>query len=580
MEVRSEFKTVACRACGLFVLLISSLRASGATVVQSMPRAEILWERTVCREPGRYIGWPSVTQLENGDLIAVFSGDRAEHICPFGKVQAVISQDGGETWSGPATVADTPLDDRDAGVSQLPNGDVVVTWFTQVSDERKFGPPPSEEVCRRWIGNLRAVSKDNGRTWSAPEVIPLRGRAPHGPILTHGGVLLNVGRTCAEPQRELLQDFVKPAPGESAVQRSVIACERSEDGAKTWRTLCADIPDTNGENAKPAAFWEPSVTEYGTGKLLALVRYHGSAGMDGPECLRKTRSEDGGRSWSRMTRVPLCVGWSAPHVITLADGRLLCSVGRRQATGGNGEWAYVSDDAGETWHNGLLLSSADGLCSTSDFGYPCTVQLKDGALLTVFYQVATQGERPSLRAVKWRLASAAPLTAFAGRRITASCGSEPLTFRGPDGKELRRILREKLADGRSQMSISSDEGKTWSPARPTPWSLCGEHHRCVRLKDGRYCITFWDTAPASPTRGDFIAWVGPYAAISSKLHWTRVRRYSLIHDYGGERPERANSDLRLLADGTPLAVTCAKVTPDAKEWSWVEARVLIDDRVF
>lgn len=40
------------------------------------PRAEIVWTRPICANPDRYIGWPSVARLQNGDLIAVFSGDR------------------------------------------------------------------------------------------------------------------------------------------------------------------------------------------------------------------------------------------------------------------------------------------------------------------------------------------------------------------------------------------------------------------------------------------------------------------------------------------------------------------------
>jgi len=746
--------------------------AADGTVTQNEPRAEILWERTICREKGKYVGWPSVTQLKNGDVIAVFSGDRAEHVSPDGKVEAVISRDGGETWSAPATVADTPLDDRDAGVVQLPNGDVVVTWFTQVCDDPKFGPPPPEAVCRKWIGILRAVSKDSGRTWSAPEVIPLKGSAPHGPVVTRDGALVNVGRTCADPMREWLRPLEKNPSGDG-LQRSIITCERSADGAKTWETLCADIPDTKGENAKTSAFWEPSVTEYAPGKLFALVRYHGPAGFDGKECLRATRSEDGGRTWSPMTRVPLCTGWTAPHVMTLADGRLLCTVGRRQGVGGNGEWAYVSDDAGETWHDGLQLSNADGLCGPCDLGYPCTVQLKDGSLLSVFYQVEASGEKPCLRAVKWRLKPAEPLvvlargtaTKYEGHPTTVTCADgrilavwctphggwcgpaaetkdggrtwtriddrfpkgyaqhincpsiyrmigpdgksrlwvysalkapegsayapqgakdggnpnrvhtshrvcwqdgrargwwmprvvseddgrtwreleplgpdfqcvmtfssvvrlkdgsymgffhrnpngedesplsvwstvtkdggftwskpvlvasaekegldpcEPLAFRGPDGNEIRLILRENRRKGCSLMTISTDEGRTWKPLRPTPWSLTGDRHQCVRLSDGRYCLTFRDMAPQSPTYGDFVAWVGPYEAISSKAAWAKARRFTLVRSHCDFKPDCGYPGLELLPDGTPLAVTYAKIASGAEQQSVVAVRV-------
>ena len=58
----------------------------------------------------------------DGSIIAVFSGDREAHICPWGKVQMVKSKDGGETWSAPLTIGKTKLDDRDAGIVALPDG--------------------------------------------------------------------------------------------------------------------------------------------------------------------------------------------------------------------------------------------------------------------------------------------------------------------------------------------------------------------------------------------------------------------------------------------------------------------------
>ena len=47
-------------------------------------RADIKWVRPICVQKNRYIGWPSVCRLKNGDIIAAFSGDRARHVCPYG----------------------------------------------------------------------------------------------------------------------------------------------------------------------------------------------------------------------------------------------------------------------------------------------------------------------------------------------------------------------------------------------------------------------------------------------------------------------------------------------------------------
>lgn len=61
--------------------------------------------------------WPSTARLPDGRIMAVCSGFRLAHVCPFGKVVACYSSDEGLTWSLPSVVLDTPLDDRDAGIA-------------------------------------------------------------------------------------------------------------------------------------------------------------------------------------------------------------------------------------------------------------------------------------------------------------------------------------------------------------------------------------------------------------------------------------------------------------------------------
>lgn len=41
---------------------------------------------------------------------------RLRHVCPFGKGIICYSYDEGKTWTKPAVVIDTPLDDRDCGI--------------------------------------------------------------------------------------------------------------------------------------------------------------------------------------------------------------------------------------------------------------------------------------------------------------------------------------------------------------------------------------------------------------------------------------------------------------------------------
>ncbi len=130
-----------------------------------------------------------------------------------------------------------------------------------------------------------------------------------------------------------------------------------------------------------------------SGRLIAQIRNHNTANRH--ETLQ-TESEDGGRTWS----VPHSIGvWGFPsHLLRLADGRLLMSYGHRRDPVGN--LARISVDEGRTWSDPLTIS--DDATST-DLGYPSTVQLSDGSLLSVWYEKMAEHRHAVLRQVRWRL---------------------------------------------------------------------------------------------------------------------------------------------------------------------------------
>ena len=84
-----------------------------------------------CRQPIFYFGWPTVTRLPDGTLAMAASGFRLEHVCPFGKGVIAYSKDEGESWTHPAVVIDTPLDDRDCGLTCFGEGKVILTSFNK-----------------------------------------------------------------------------------------------------------------------------------------------------------------------------------------------------------------------------------------------------------------------------------------------------------------------------------------------------------------------------------------------------------------------------------------------------------------
>ena len=191
-----------------------------------------------------YSAWPSVERGADGALLAVYSGNRLGHICPFGKVLLRRSLDEGRTWSAPTVVFDTPLDDRDAGCLHLGGGRLLATSFNNTrSMQRDWARAPwmrdsdavrrmieaycelvTDEQERGYFGSLAALSEDNGQSWSAPFHVPVS--APHGAALCPDGTVLYAGTA---------------APDLAAVPGFPIRVYNSADGGRSFSHL-ADVP--------------------------------------------------------------------------------------------------------------------------------------------------------------------------------------------------------------------------------------------------------------------------------------------------------------------------------------------------
>lgn len=65
-----------------------------------------------------------------------------------------------------------------------------------------------------------------------------------------------------------------------------------------------------------------------------------------------------------------------------------------------GNQARISSDNGQTWSEPMTIS-ADGL--GGDLGYPSTVELDDGTLLTVWYELMKGSPNAVLRQARWSI---------------------------------------------------------------------------------------------------------------------------------------------------------------------------------
>ena len=348
------------------------------------------------------VGWPTVTRLRGGELVVVFSGDREGHVCPYGKVMLIRSKDQGETWSRPVVVCDGPIDDRDAGLLELANGDLVLFWFTSLSffdcksvyewhpDYLEIGRKVPDELKRRSLGSWARRSTDGGKTWSAPVRVPVM--TPHGGRQLRDGRILVVGKHNSQTRGILAGD--KPQ------EPLYLAAAESADGGRTFREIGRIA---RGKFRSHWSLGEPSFVEAPDGTLTAYFRYERAPDGVGPDqkvfprYMCRSVSRDGGRTWTDLEKAEL--DGFPPHFLDLGEGRVLCTYGSR-TQGRTGIYAAFSSDGGKTFdaaHEHCISRTP-----SDDCGYPSTARLDDGAFLSVFYAQLRPGAPTSLMGVKWR----------------------------------------------------------------------------------------------------------------------------------------------------------------------------------
>ena len=377
---------------GLAVFPFTRLNAAAGGEIQ------LLDTKVISVESQFYHGWPTVAQRANGELWVAWSGGRDGHICPMGQVHTMTSLDNGDTWSWPRVLLDSPIDDRDSGALVTAKGTLLVTTFTSLAYEAGLvkcticmqggaGPsmrPMPPEGIARWkaaqnrptaeerqaeLGEWVLRSTDGGLNFS--ERIATIVNSPHGPLQLKDGRLLYVGKQLWTTERR-------------------IGAVESKDDGLTWIWL-SEIPGRPGDDVA-RAYHELHAVETDDGRIVAQIRHHGN--VDTHSTLQ-TESADGGKTWT-IPR-PITFGYPS-QLLKLRDGRLVMTYGHRRPPFGN--QARVSSDHGRTWSD-PMIGSGDG--TAGDLGYPSTVELADGTLLTIWYERLEGNNKAVLRQARWKL---------------------------------------------------------------------------------------------------------------------------------------------------------------------------------
>ena len=310
----------------------------------------------------------------------------------------------------------------------------------------------------------------------------------------------------------------------------------------------------------------------------------------GGGCGPAARSDDGGRTWTRIDDLlPAQYKFhrNCPTLQTVprpdGSGVNFCvfSANCQPETGG-GLGIMMSRDNGKSW---WVTPPAPHLSS----GMPPTglVPLKDGSSALfgqVFKSKEKAKDRPTDDQAVWMSITKDGGFTWGAPRIVAAAENknlcEPFALRSPDGSEIGLLIRENRHTARSMMCFSRDEGKTWTAPEDTCWGLTGDRHEGVQLPDGRWVVAFRDRALGSSTYGQYVAWVGSY----DDLRNGRPGQYR-IHlmkswsgtQYGGWKGDTGYSGVELLPDGTILCTTYIKLFPDDRLQSVACTRFRIEE---
>ena len=275
-----------------------------------------------------------------GGLVSAWFGGTAERNPDVG---IWVSRQEGKTWSTPVEVATGVQPDGkrlpcwNPVLFQVPGGPLVLFY--------KVGPSPST-----WWG-LARQSTDNGRTWSDAVRLPdgVLGPIRAKPIAMADGSLLAGSSTEHEGWVVHMERF-----------SSVKALARLENLAdpKHWQKI--------GPLNEPKEFGaiQPTILVHTPSRLQILCRSR-------QQVITEAWSEDGGRTWGRMTATTLPNPSAGIDAVRLADGRFLLVY--NPAPKGRDKLEIALSFDGKAWRSAVVLENAPG-----EYSYPAMIQARDG----------------------------------------------------------------------------------------------------------------------------------------------------------------------------------------------------------
>ncbi len=257
-----------------------------------MSAIEVIDHHLVYKNPipqvrSRHGYFPGLVKLPSGDLLGLFALGEAMDATDMATT-ATRSQDQGRTWDLEGPIRARPQEERFNAdflkPTLLSDGTLIATGYNFKRSERDqlVGNPATDGM--RDGDELVSFSSDEGRSWSAFEVIPRK----HPELVEASGpcVQLSDGTILAAGSLFPMWDGTHPSGCLGVLLRS-------KDKGKTWDD---DTLFYKGqiEGFAPS---EPRLCEMQDGRVVAIFWTHSHAASEN-RTNHVVVSHDGGRSWS------------------------------------------------------------------------------------------------------------------------------------------------------------------------------------------------------------------------------------------------------------------------------------------
>lgn len=333
----------------------------------------------IFREDDTYAVFPSIRHDPETDRMSVSfrAGGPRSHIDALGARRVtMVSEDGGRTWQEGAALPHKPFTGPDGRLIT-----VACKWWQHHPDTERERLQEEGFLVRDVRPGVVAIcwgahwrwSDDGGETWEQRDIdlppLAFIASGMNSLQLDEGTILFPVYASGAPDD-----------PDSSWVLRST-------DWGETWDLVHVG---THPDGRTPLN--EPEIIELEGGRLMIVMR----TGR-GKDHLWQAFSDDRGATWHSLRDTG--VKGHPPDLLQLQDGRILLSYGHRHVP--HGIRAAVSADNGETWDTDNIWTLRDD-GGGADLGYPHSVQLRDGTVVTVYYFVEPGGMQ-YVACTRWRV---------------------------------------------------------------------------------------------------------------------------------------------------------------------------------